>query len=172
MVRKTPWTLSKVPSAPIWYSPVCEKRKKRKWRAIRYGRKYRRTPKIPLVPTGLAGNERSVSRAKRRSAETDHRKWSENDPPRLITENDLPKMIWENGGNAWEKMHQKSASKWESCKWPIKLKLQGSKPMKRWLHRLRSARQRLQKDFEYKNTGWTDHIPDKANILLTICDAF
>jgi len=44
--------------------------------------------------------------------------------------------------------------------------------MKRWLHRLRSARQRRQKDFEYKNTEWTDHIPDKANILLTICDAF
>ena len=28
--QKTPWTLSKVPSAPIWYSPVREKRKKRK----------------------------------------------------------------------------------------------------------------------------------------------
>ena len=43
------------------------KRKEGKWSAIRYGRKYRRTPKIPRVPTGLAGNERSVSRAKRQT---------------------------------------------------------------------------------------------------------
>ena len=31
--QKTPWTLSKVPSAPIWYSPVRKKRKKGKMKA-------------------------------------------------------------------------------------------------------------------------------------------
>ena len=30
MVRKTPWTLSKVPSAPIWCSPVRKKRKRKR----------------------------------------------------------------------------------------------------------------------------------------------
>ena len=30
VVRKTPWTLSKVPSAPIWCSPVRKKRKRKR----------------------------------------------------------------------------------------------------------------------------------------------
>ena len=53
--QKTPWTLSKVPSAPIWYSPVRKKRKKRKMKGNQIWEKitaHTLVPKIPSLPTG------------------------------------------------------------------------------------------------------------------------